>query len=276
MKRVFYFSFICMIVLLCSACNGSVTRGIRHAGFKVGNKFICDRFYPKDKEDTSYEKIRYFTGSHLINSEGKIYELSIEQVFANNENCKEADTNIVVSAILDNKIVKGTDGKYYYLQGQNGVNPYDLVTTSDNSYYVYDLLLKSNDIVKVITANSNTGSYYVLRNNGCVYEYIIQTKDRNKGPELTSTRIIYDSGEFDGEIIDFNYAGESVTTYIKTEEKIYRMSITNQKDCSKYADVKCEYEMQEDVDLEKYKDRIIMYNGSSIITDYKQMFTIGN
>lgn len=272
MKKIFYFVFTCMIILLCSACNGSVTRSIRHAGFNVGGKFICSRFYPKDKEDTSYLKVRYFTGSHMIDTNGNIYEVSMDQVYANKENCKEADTSIVVKAIMDNKIIKGTDDKYYYLVSQNGTPSYSEITRSDNSYYVYDLLLKDSNIVKVVTANSNEGSYYILKNDGNVYEVIVYTKDYNTPPAIVSSKIVYDRGEYGGDIIDFNYGGEGSNTYIKTADKIYRMKASNIDECTKYADIKCNYYMSEDTELEKYIDRIIIYSGNFIVTDYKQVF----
>ena len=41
---------IIVLVTICTACNGSVTREIRHAGFSIGNKFICDKFYPQDTD----------------------------------------------------------------------------------------------------------------------------------------------------------------------------------------------------------------------------------
>ncbi len=52
------------------------------------------------------------------------------------------------------------------------------------------------------------------------------------------------------------------------------MQITNKKDCSKYADVICKYELYEDEVLNKHFNKIVFYNGSSIITDYNQLFTV--
>lgn len=275
MKKSIYGILLVIVVLLCSACNGNVTRGIRHAGYSVGDKFTCSRFFPKDKDDVSYERIKYITGSHIINTEGKIYELSLGQLYANKENCKEAQTNIKVKAIFDNSIVKATDNKYYYLVGQNNTESYREVTPLDNSYYLYDLLLKGNDVVKVMTANSSNGSYYVLKTDGNVYENIVMTKDRNKPPEVVSSKTIYDVTEYGSNILDFNFVGNSGATYIKTEDKIYRMLMTNKDKCTKYADITCNYQMQEDTQLEEFRDRIIAFNGSTIITDYRQVFTLG-
>ena len=53
------------------------------------------------------------------------------------------------------------------------------------------------------------------------------------------------------------------------------MKATNEKECSKFADIACQYTMQESEEYANYKDRIIAYNGFTLITDYKQVFTAG-
>lgn len=276
MKKMKFVVLAVLILVCCSACNGTITREIRHAGFSMGDTFTCDNFYPKEKEDTNYEKIKYFTGSHLINSEGKIYELSLGQKFANNQNCKLSDTNIVVKAIFDDKIVKGTDNKYYYLVGSNDVPSYSVIPETDNSYLIYDLLLKADDVIKVITANSSTGLYYVLKDDGNIYGYTISKKDYNSLPAVTSTTVAYSKNDYGAKIIDFNYAGESLNTFLRTDEKIFRMKITNSEECNKYADIKCNFQMLEDEIFNTYKDVIISYNGNTLITNYKQMFTVAS
>ena len=40
-------------------------------------------------------------------------------------------------------------------------------------------------------------------------------------------------------------------------------------------DVECEYEFAEDATLTKYYDRIMAYNGSTLITDYLKVFRVG-
>ena len=105
-NKVLRASLIVLIIFMCTACNGKITREIRHAGFSVGNKFICDSFYPQDKEDTSFDRIRYFTATHLINRDGKIFEISLDKPYQSGQNCKEATTNIRVKAIYDDKIIK--------------------------------------------------------------------------------------------------------------------------------------------------------------------------
>ena len=75
-KNLLRLEIIVLFVGLCCGCNGNITRDIRHAGFTMGGTFECSNFFPQDKEDTDYEKIRYLTGSRLVNTEGKIYEFN--------------------------------------------------------------------------------------------------------------------------------------------------------------------------------------------------------
>ncbi len=276
MRRLTRFLFLgFLIVIFCTACNGNITRDIRHAGFNMGGEFVCNDFLPSDKDDTSYDEIRYMTGNHIINSEGKIYELSLSQKFANDENCKDAATDIFVQAIFDDKIVKGIDARYYYLVAQNETPVYTAVTVNDNSYDLYDLLLKDIDIVKVTTVDSSNGIYYVLKTDGNIYSYKVSKADRDAPLTVSEMSIVYNESQY-GRIIDYNYAGENLGTFIRTENKMYRMRATNFEDCSKYADVKCTYELQEDPIFETYRDVIISYNGNMLITNYGQEFTVAS
>ena len=54
------------------------------------------------------------------------------------------------------------------------------------------------------------------------------------------------------------------------------MFMTNASECTKYADIECKYQMNEDPLFEEYGERILMYNGSSLLTDFKQLFTVSN
>ena len=270
-KRVVLFSLLFIMVFLCSACNGTVTRDLRHSGFSVGSKFICDGFYPGG--DSLYKRVIYLTDNKIIDNNGSIYEVSLGQLYENKQNCKKAKTDIVVKAIFDNKIVKGNDNKYYYLDGSNNVESYSLVLETDNSYELYNMLLKDDDVVKVITADGSKGVYYILKSDGNVYSYTINKDGYNSPLKVTSKSVVYDENNFVSKIIDFNYAGNSTNTYIKTEDSIYRMKAINYDKCSKYADVSCIYKMEKDEVLTKYKDKIIAYNGRIVITDYKQVFT---
>jgi hypothetical protein len=54
------------------------------------------------------------------------------------------------------------------------------------------------------------------------------------------------------------------------------MKITNSEECNKYVDKPCRYEIQKDTVLNEYMDRIIAFNGKTIITDYGRVFSAGS
>ena len=175
MKKKIIFSFMVILVIICcSACNGSVTRALRHDGFTYGAEFVCDNFFPKDKDDVSYEKIKYLTSTHIVNDKGKIYEISLSQQYSNKSNCKPAETNIEAVAIFNDNVIKASDGKYYYLTTNNNTVAYSEVSNQDKSYFVYDLLLNPEGTIKVVTADDNSGPYpYIVANESAIFSFSI-------------------------------------------------------------------------------------------------------
>ena len=124
------------VLMFCTACNGNVTRSIRHDGFAVSNKIKCEMFFHEGA--SSYNMIKFFTGSHIIDQNGKIYEVSLSQTYQNGQNCKDSGKNIIVKSIMDNNIVRGADNGYYYLNGSGQTSPYTKISESDNNYAVYN------------------------------------------------------------------------------------------------------------------------------------------
>lgn len=274
-NKVKFFILMVVIILGCSACNGNVTRDIRHAGFSLsGDEFICEPLFPDDDEDTDYEKIKYLNSSFVITNSGNIYELSMGQKFSNDKNCKKANYDLGITAIFDDKIVKAENGKYYYIVSENNVAAYSEVTVNDNGYEIYNLLLTDSTILKVMTVDQSNGVYYVLKNDGNVYKYVVTRTSSQEAYSIVSTAIIYNKNDFGGAIIDFNEAGENPNTYIRTNNAIYRMQATNKEKCTKYADIVCKYKLKKDTTLTEYKDRLLGYNGSLLITDYGRVFSV--
>ena len=275
MKKWKYLLLIIIGSFFLSACNGTITRELRHDGFNVGSTFTCENFIPT-KKDALADQIKYLTNTHIISASGNIYEVSLGQPYANKENCKVADTNLKVKAIFDNNIIKAEDNKYYYLNSKNNVSAYTEVPETDNSYELYNLLLEDEDTIKVVTANNSTGEYYVLKTDGNVYSYTLSKADRNTPLQVTSIVTVYSTSEYGSNIIDFQYAGNNLGTYIRTNDKVFRMRSTNYEECSKYADIACTYNISEDTVLMEYQDNIVTFNGSTLITNYGQVFTVAN
>lgn len=280
MKKIRIVLLLVICSLLLTACTGDITRNLRKAGYSVSNeKFTCGLLTPgKNKEEgKDYENIKFLTSSYAITTAGNVYELSLSGLFSNNMNCRKAP-KVQAVAIMDNSVIRDKDGKYYYLKQEgNGTLPYQEVTRDDRNYQLYNMLLKDTTVIKVSTVNANAYNYYVLKNDGNIYNYVFEeVGERDKTLKFRSASIIYAKSRFGNTpIIDFNYAGDSTATYFRTENEIYRYTITNEEECNKYVDVPCKYELKKDEKLTEYKEHFLGFGGSSIITDYGRVFTLG-
>lgn len=266
-KNIKIFLLVVCLMLLCTGCQGDVTRALRHSGFSLsGKKIVCEDLFGK----TPVANIRFLTDGHAITDTGEIYEMSPGVKYSNNMHCRKANTSIRVSAILNDTIALGTDGKMYSLVATDRGAAYSEIPVSDNNYEQYKLLF-STSARKIVSGES---MFYGLSDDGNVYGYTLSQTDRNSPLAIVGIVIVYNKMDY-GNIIDFGYAGNSMATYVKTGDRYYHLTVTNSKECSAYADVECSYIMAEDETLEKYDSYIAAYNGKSIYTTYNKYFTSG-
>ena len=282
MKRIKLLVILLLVGVICTGCTGDITRSIRKTGYIINDKkFVCSTIIPEKKmfskeEANTSEKVKFMDNTMIVSENGNIYEISLGGVYSNNMNCKKAGNGIKVVSMIDNMVVKAENGRYYYLGSSDSVVKYSEVTKDDPKLQVYQIILGDNSVVKAMNVNANTNSYYVLKNNGNIYNYVLKQDQETKSYILLTDNIVYRSSEFDGEIIDFKYFGEASSTYFRTKKSIYRMKSANMTECSKYVDVPCQYKMTKDEALTEHQDRIIGFGGSVVITDYAKVFTVGS
>ena len=269
-KRIKICLLLIIAIFVCTACDGNVTRALRHEGFNIGEDFVCDAFFGKE----ATQHIRFITDNRIITTEGRIYEMSLGQTYYNKSNCKKAETELKVVAMFEDKVFKADDGNYYYLVAQNNVDAYIQIPATDNAYTIYDLLLKPEGTIKAMTADSSAGIYYVLKSDGNVYSIKISKSSSNAPATITESNVVYSQTNYGGTIIDFAFHGDSPSTFVRTNSKVYRMKAVNVDECSKYADITCNYEMMESTVFEEYADSIAAYNGSMVLTSYRKVFTV--
>lgn len=274
-KRIKILGILIGVLFLCSGCdivNSSTTRDIRHAGYSVSNAdFECPTLFPSKND--GYERIKFFSNIYAITTDGKFYTLSFGKKYQNNLNCKvpEQFLNKDIKAIMDNKVVKDANGKLYYIVASSDVAAYTEVPTTDKEYAVYKLLFDDPEVIKVMTVDANSGYYYALKNDGNVYNIVI-LKNNNTVTKASSS-IVYSKSAYGGNIIDFNYAGASPATYVRTETQFFRMAAQNKEECTKYADVACDYKIELDTNLSEHYDKILAYSGNFLITSYGKQFS---
>ena len=270
-----YFIIILLMVIMCTGCNGTITREIRESGFSVSDSLIeCPILVNKNHDDGTYDKVRFLSDYFAISEAGNIYELSLGGLYSNDMNCRKGGKDIKVKAIYNNMVVRDNNGDFYYLFGNNDVAAYSKVEKEDQFYSLYKILL-GEDVVKSVVVNANSYNYYVLKEDGNVYNYILDY-DRTTGVYslVKDDEIVYSKSKFNGSIIDFEYSGQTLGTYVRSEDGYYRMMCTNLKECSKYVDVACEFEMKKDEAMSKHSDRIVGFSGTTLITDYGRVFSV--
>lgn len=264
-----------LVAFLCVGCDiatANVTRDIRHSGFSLSNsEFECSYLLPSDN---GYLKTRFLSTTYSITMEGDVYLLSFSRKFSNDMHCMKANFQHKVTAIFDGKVIKADDGRMYYLV-QTGENAaFSLVPSNDSNYLVYKVILDDSEVIKAVTVDQNIGSYYVLKKDGNVYNYVISKN--NNSATIISSPVVYRKSVYGEDIIDFNYAGKSTATFVRTNTQIFRMLPTNKEECSKYVDIPCSYEMQLDNGLTEHHDKILGFSGSFLITTYGKQFNASN
>ena len=271
-KELKVMGLLLIMAFICCGCDAmyaKTTRDIRHSGFALsGAELKCDALF----DNVDYDKVRFLTSNHVIMESGSVYELSIGQKYSNEQNCMASPLTSSVVALYDENVVKTSDGKYYYITRTGENAAYSAVSTSDSNYMIYDVLLKDSEVVKVKTVDASSGHYYVLKKDGNVYNYVV-SKNFASATIISST-IVYKRSNYDGEIIDFSYAGKTTGTSVRTNTKIYRMVATNRDECLKYVDVSCTYEMQLDEGLTNHQNKILGFSGSYLITTYGKQFNV--
>jgi len=278
MKKVFILISIFVISLVLTGCNGDITRSLRNDGFSVSdNKFKCSLLNldgKEDKEENTSENVKFLVGDYAIGESGNIYQLSYDQLFSNDMNCKKV-ANIPTKAVLDESYILGEDGKYYYLNAGNGdmVVQFSEMPQEDENYQKLSLFF-TGDVKKAVTVNSNINSYYVLKDDGSIYNYVLSRDEATRAFYVKSDNVQFTSNSYDGKIIDFFYAGDSTATFFRTPTSIYRNLIGNEEECSKYVDVPCEFEIGVDTTLTENLDKIVIYNGRKLFTSYGRIFSL--
>ena len=69
--------------------------------------------------------------------------------------------------------------------------------------------------------------------------------------------------------------GDHVMNPLPDQNRHIGNEALNRKECREYIDIDCQFAFAEDATLTKHYDRILAYNGSTLITDYLKVFRVG-
>lgn len=179
-------------------------------------------------------------------TKNKAYELNVEQVYSNEENCKEVPINN-----LDDYIIMGSGQSFAYTKKYiYGIGKNMQKVTNDNREYALFSTLGNNIIYH--SSNATNGYYIVSVDNN-----IKMIKISGGEGELSINKIID---------VDTNFSSDEQVLFIseyfiKTNKSYYKIKKykENKEECEKYADISCKY------GFKIVKDKVLTDNYNDVL-----------
>lgn len=225
MKRsITCFLIICILIFSVTGCSKrikmktevkkiSIYDSINSKYSNYKKNIVCSEL--NDIVDVS-DDFRYF-----ITKDHKMYKLSYDKPYSNDENCKQLETKYQLLRFLDDRVI-GTDGTSLYKQ-----DGYDGMSLKLSSSY--------KELNNTIFGGKIKDPYYDVNESKFIYKdkYIYLLIKEENVVEYGDD-IVFQPKE--DETIDY-----IIDMTIKTNKHIYVFDekVTNQEECDKYADVNC-------------------------------------
>lgn len=236
------------------------------------NKFICD---------IDYNNIKDFQSDYFVTKDNEIYDISFNELYSNNQNCKKREIDINIKNIQDYYIFS-KDNKVYNISSLEEAR-----ITDDIQIYSID-----KDIKKIIESDYNNVDYtnspklpvIVFKNNN-IYKQIykiIKNYDGNGTNKLTlEDEKIHKSLEEYGNIKYISFGGSFYTysgkyyqledntiTTIISDKGYYYLDEVKTDECTKYKDIECKLELKESEIYKRFsKDIKFIGGGNTILSD---------
>lgn len=239
-------------------CNGTDCFDMRFEE----NKFICD---------IDYNDIINFQSYYFITKDNKIYDVSLDKQFSNNQNCKKVSLNVNIKSIKG-KYVLDDNNKLYFLEQ----NQYSEITLREYggwgtfSNMITDIINNDNIYNILYTGISSSDEEYafVLKNDNNIYKLTYRGNYFNNAVVLDKEEI-YKSLEEYGNLkyiaVGNNISYESGKTYsfddpvitlIISDKGYYYLDELKTDKCIKYQDVKCKLVLKESEIYKKFSKDI--------------------
>ena len=246
------------------SCKYSWYEGCSYDLTVLTEDFKCD----------ALDNIKVLDNNYLITKDNEIYDISFNDLYSNNQNCKKKDTNIDIKNIvsiggIDNYLILTKNNKLYSInsinrdnemKGQypsfaktllNDNNITHIIHTDQNNNYDDNM---SREIMALVLKKDNK-IYKQYYNEKEIYNDNIQTFDY----KITFKREeVYKSLEEYGNIqhIDLSnfYIGSSGKNYqledntittIISDKGYYYLEEIKTDECIKYKDIECKLELKE-------------------------------
>lgn len=228
---------------------------------EVGS-FVCDNF--NNIQNT-------FNEGFVVNN-GNLYTINTTLKFSNEQNCKKI-SDLNVTNIVDSYFIVDNSKVYTFDNDTIDLKEYE----SNGRIPTY--LMSNNIIMSYKYSSGNEYNYYVLKNDGKIYNISFKRDYHfEKGVGTYTYDVISESihHEYPNEIIKSFTVSNNEITSITTNKGVYEKSITN-LECTQYADVDCTYSLQKNEYFVESIDNVSYVNVNdhiTYITKENKIFTV--
>lgn len=262
MKKMFL--AVLIVLLLCGcAKEPKIYKEIVDSGYGVGWGGNSDGIACEEIKDAVY-----LTDYYFLTIDGKIYRFNANKFFSNDKNCIEYPYN--------EKKIKFAYGNDIYDENNKKILSYEydsatFLTEEDyknmnNNYTWYDRLSKIKKDYDFISMNECDGDIlYIKDNNIYKYNYKINNKT---GEYIAEEPLFLGSIPASEKIL---YMSDAM---IKTDKNYYELVKTNEEECNKYVDIKCEYGFKRSA-LSDIYNKIIFASQDMVVDDNYRMYGKG-
>lgn len=214
----------------------------------INESLVCPQF-----KDIAYSGDRFF-----ITNSRELYEYSDKKYSTTNNNCKKADTDVLFDKIVENTLVS-KDGNFYSFFEGNLKRITDDEIQKGRAWYGIDQME-----IKVYKANNRIFYLDQLDNEKPeIYGYV-------DGNSIYSISYDWKSNKTNEKLLITFKDGEKVEKvtngFVVTNKGYYRYGMTNQKECSEYEDIKCEYGLVLVDTIDNCSNEIFYVSNNLIVT----------
>lgn len=263
------------------------------------NKQNCDKYYmkftTKNFKCDALDNIKVLGNNYLITKDNEIYDISFNELYSNNQNCKKREINIDIKNIVR----RGGIDEYLILTKNNKLYDINIDNEMKGQYPSFaKTLLNDNNITHIIHTDQNNNyddnmsreiMALVLKKDNKIYKQYYNEKEIDTWDyKITFKREeVYKSLEEYGNIKLINlssfYIGSSgkyyelesnTPTTIISDKGYYYLDEVKTDECIKYKDIECKLELKESEIYKKFsKDIKVIGEQYTILSDNSVIWT---
>lgn len=236
----------------------------------------------KDFKCDALDNIKFFNEDrnyYLITKDNEIYDISFNELYSNNQNCKKRDINIEVKDIKEewdwrhfSITIISKNNKIYDFNLKDKTDWYSDVVGGRYAVLVND---KDNNIKSILYTDNSRNSSIVLKNDNNIYK---QYYNYNNGYKLEKEEIFLSNNEY-GNILnaEIKYDNDKYSIErLTTDKGYYYWKEIKTDECIKYQDINCDWEFVPSEIYQKFSNDIkfvgeyytILNDNSIIKTEY--------